>query len=84
MDRWEGRLTAYGAPGPSRLRTGQHPLDFMDWIDCEWPGRKQMLQIKKRGILKNNASNRKLISDHYRKEFNRMVKEDDTSFEGWN
>ena len=64
--------------------TGQHPVDFIEWINLKWPGRKDRLMIKKRGILKNTAFNRKLISDHYRKEYHRMVKDNDNEFEGWN
>ena len=63
---------------------GQHPLDFAEFIDAKYPDRRTMLQVKRRGRIKNNAENRKLISDHYRKEYRRMLDENDKEFESWN
>ena len=63
---------------------GQHPLMFIDWIESTFPGRRDRLMVKVRGILKNNPANRKLISAHYRTEHRRMVSEKDANFESWN
>ena len=63
---------------------GSHPLEFTDFIEALDPDRRQFLAVKRRGILKNNETNRKLISDHYRQEFRRMEATGDLDFESWN
>lgn len=57
---------------------------FVEWLDAKNPQTRELLMVKQRGILKNNAINRKLISDHYRKEYRRMTATGETTFESWN
>ena len=65
-------------------RFGQHPLLFAELVDAKWPDRRTMLQVKRRGRLKNNAETRKLISDHYRKQYRAMQSGESDDFESWN
>lgn len=63
---------------------GSQPLLFTDWLNSVDPKRSDLLMVKQRGTLKNNESTRKLISDHYRKEFRRMESTGEKEFESWN
>lgn len=81
--RWCG-LNAMALCRHCHDRYGQHPLLFAELVDAKWPDRRTMLQVKRRGKLKNNAENRKLISDHYRKEYRRMKEDGTREFESWN
>lgn len=62
----------------------ENPIDFVGWLDVKFPGRKERIQLKARGILKNNEMNRKLISTHYREEFRRMERTGERNLESWN
>lgn len=62
----------------------QNGLDFSDWFNNEWPGRKSRIDLKARGVLKNNAFNRKLVSAHYRAQIKLMTEDPDHKLESWN
>ena len=53
-------------------------------VDQKYPRRRDMLMVKRRGILKNSAENRKLIGDHYRIQYRKMLEEGTKEFESWN
>ncbi|HUW45084.1 MAG TPA: hypothetical protein VMW50_04730 [Dehalococcoidia bacterium] len=65
-------------------RFGQHPLLFTEWIASQWPERAALLAVKHSGRIKNNASTRKMISDHYRTEYRAMLDRGDNQFKSWN
>lgn len=60
------------------------PLEFNDWFESRFPGRKDRIYLKARGTLKNNADTRKLVSAHYRAEYRRMEATGDRRLESWN
>jgi hypothetical protein len=62
----------------------QNGLDFSDWFNDKWPGRKDRIDLKARGYLKNNAFNRKLISAHYRAQIKLLEANPDHPLESWN
>jgi len=62
----------------------ENPLDMAAFLESSFPGRKERLMVKRRGMLKNNEQTRKLISDHYRAQYRRMVDEGSRTFESWN
>lgn len=62
----------------------ENPLDMADFIDALDSGRRERLRLLLRSYVKNNEQTRKIVSDHYRKEYNRMVAEDDNDFASWN
>lgn len=61
----------------------ENPLDFVDWLEVAYPGRKLKIQIAAQGTLKNTAFNRKLISKHYRDEYRRMQETGDRDLKSW-
>ena len=64
---------------------GEHPLDFIELIRLLYgPDRSDLLKVKKRGILKDNDENRKLVSDHYRLEYHRMNNTGNRDLESFN
>lgn len=62
----------------------ENSIDFIDWLNAVYPGRKDLIQFKARGILKNTEYNRKLISKHYRVEYRRMDETGARNLESWN
>ena len=65
-------------------RLGSDPVGHMDWINRKWPKRNEILMVKRRGILKNNAANRKLIAAHYRAELKKMAEDPTYEAKSWN
>ena len=66
-------------------RFGEHPLDFAELIGRLYgPERADRLMVKRRGTLKDNDENRKLVSDHYRLEYHRMNNSGDRDLESFN
>ncbi len=63
---------------------GKQPIDFIDWIDSQWPDRRQGIQIRRQGRLKNSARNRQLVSDHYRSQYRAMQADPSHQLESWN
>lgn len=61
-----------------------HPIDLADLIDAKFPGRLDRLRVKKRGILKNNPTNRALISTFYREQYRKYERGELQEFESWN
>jgi hypothetical protein len=53
------------------------PKDFTDWVELNWPGRWDILNEKRRVIVKNNEATRKEVAAHYRKELQKL-KDDPT------
>ena len=62
----------------------EEPCLWVDFIDANWPGRRERLQLKMQGIGKNSPEVRKMVSKHYNQEFRRMEKTGDRDFETWN
>ena len=63
---------------------GREPCEWTDFIDAKWPGRRDRLILKMQGIGKNTPEIRALISTHYNREYRRMEKTGDRTFETWN
>jgi len=62
----------------------ENPLMMADWIDTQYPGRRERLNVLLKGSLKNNKNTRDMISAHYRAEYRRMESTGDNDFESWN
>jgi len=63
---------------------GKEPCVWTDFIDAKWPGRRDRLILKMQGIGKNTPEIRQMISTHYNREYRRMEKTGDRTFETWN
>lgn len=63
---------------------GENPLDFGTWLDSTHPGRRDRIDLKARGILKNTAENRKLVAAHYRSEYHLLMEDPGHTLESWN
>ncbi len=60
------------------------PTESGIWvIEMIGEGAYQLLVEKKNQIVKVNKAEEKEIADHYRKEYRRMVAENDTDFQSW-
>jgi len=65
--------------------TGENVNEFKAWIvETFGQGRIDKIDFLARGILKPTKMNLKMVSDHYRKEFNRMTKSGDRNLKSWN
>ena len=66
-------------------KTGENPVDFHEWIKVKF-GQKRidMLHLKRRGYLKATPEVRRMISKHYRDEYNRMMETGDRKLASWN
>jgi len=61
----------------------ENPSDFYKWVESMWPGRWDILNEKRRHIIKNNKATRDEVSQHYRDEYNRMRKTGKTDLVSW-
>ena len=65
--------------------TGENIALHEQWvIDTFGQARMDKIHFTARGILKPTKDNLKMISDHYRLEYHRMVKTGDRNLESWN
>ena len=81
--RWSA-LNAIALCRGCHEKFGDEPFLWTDFIDAKWPGRREQLQVKMRGIGKNTPEIRAAISKHYNKEFRRMEATGERTFETWN
>ena len=62
-----------------------NPLDFTAWLTTHvGQGMLDILQEKRRGILKDNKATRDEVAKHYRAELRRMEAEDCRNLVSWN
>ncbi len=61
----------------------ENPIDFRNWVESRWPGRIDILQEKRQGILKNNAQTRKDVARHYRLQYDLILKYPEKSPVSW-
>lgn len=66
-------------------KTSENPNDFKEWL-VKYLGQEHLdrNELTARGILKPTKPNLKMISDHYRKQYNHMVKTGERELESWN
>lgn len=63
----------------------ENPLDFSVWVTQRiGQGMVDILNEKRRGILKDNKSTRDEVAKHYRAELRRMEAEDCRKLVSWN
>jgi hypothetical protein len=61
----------------------EEPKAFSDWIEQEFPGRWEVLEEKRRALVKNNKATRAEVAAHYRRELKRMEQDDCYYPESW-
>ncbi len=65
--------------------TGENVREFKAWVAKKYgQSRIDKIDFLARGILKPSKENLKMISDHYRNEFNRMTETGDRTLKSWN
>ena len=65
------------------MKFGESPHEWVRWVESMWPGRWDILNEKRRHIVKNNKATRDEVSQHYRDEYNRMRKTGKTDLVSW-
>ena len=65
------------------MKFGESPHEWVRWVESMWPGRWDILNEKRRHIIKNNKATRDEVSQHYRDEYNRMRKTGKTDLVSW-
>ena len=63
----------------------ENPLDFTAWVTGHiGQGMVDILQEKRRGILKDNKATRDDVAKHYREQLRKMAHDDAHKMESWN
>jgi len=63
----------------------ENPLDFNDWVRRHiGDGLVEILQEKRRGILKDNKATRDAVAKHYREQVKLMEADETHELESWN
>ena len=64
---------------------GKNPVTFADWLSQYFgQGHMDILKEKRNSVLKTTKELRKEISDHYRKEYRKMLDDEDYDPESYN
>ena len=73
ITRWDG-MNAVCLTHAEHRKFTENPADFMSWLNSYLgEGHMEILNEKRRGILKNNAATRKEVSAHYRQQHKLML-----------
>ena len=62
----------------------QNGLDFAEWFNKQFPGRRDRIDLKARGIFKNTKENRAFVSAHYLNQIKLLKADPCHKLESWN
>ena len=80
--RWDV-LNALSMCHSCHRETTENPLAFAEWIHTKWPDRWDILQEKRRHLVKNTAQTRREVAAHYLAEYKRMERSGKRDLVSW-